>query len=195
MRRVEDQEDDEGGEGAAAGRSPSSSRCLDCGNQSKKECGFMRCRTCCKSRGFECATHVKSTWVPVSHRRLQRRSSRLLRLANPNNRFMQQQPPPRHRQNLPIFGADGSNFPAEVSFPAVFRCLRLRSVDHSREDTNHQYAYQTSVNIAGHVFKGILYDQGLDSRYKIGGAGSSGGRLQQLGTLIDSPSILHSYRE
>ncbi|CAH9057407.1 unnamed protein product [Cuscuta europaea] len=166
MRRVEDQEDDEGGEGAAAGRSPSSSRCLDCGNQSKKECGFMRCRTCCKSRGFECATHVKSTWVPVSHRRLQRRSSRLLRLANPNNRFMQQQPPPRHRQNLPIFGADGSNFPAE-----------------------------TSVNIAGHVFKGILYDQGLDSRYKIGGAGSSGGRLQQLGTLIDSPSILHSYRE
>ncbi|CAH9114736.1 unnamed protein product [Cuscuta epithymum] len=186
MRRVEEEED----EGAAAGRSPSSSRCLDCGNQSKKECGYMRCRTCCKSRGFKCETHVKSTWVPVSHRRLQqrRRSSRLHRLPSPNNRFM---PPPR-RQNLPIFGGEESNFPAEVSFPAVFRCLRLSSVDHSREDTNHQYAYQTSVNIAGHVFKGILYDQGLDSRHKIGGAGFSGGRLQQLGNLMDGPSILHS---
>ncbi|XP_015936254.1 protein EXPRESSION OF TERPENOIDS 1-like [Arachis duranensis] len=26
-------------------------------------------RTCCKSRGFDCQTHVKSTWVPASKRR------------------------------------------------------------------------------------------------------------------------------
>ncbi|KAJ6413190.1 hypothetical protein OIU84_006067 [Salix udensis] len=43
--------------------------CQDCGNQAKKDCSHMRCRTCCKSRGFECQTHVKSTWVPASKRR------------------------------------------------------------------------------------------------------------------------------
>lgn len=49
--------------------SSSSNRCQDCGNQAKKDCTYMRCRTCCKSRGFQCETHVKSTWVPVSIRR------------------------------------------------------------------------------------------------------------------------------
>ncbi|KAG4909616.1 hypothetical protein JHK87_055732 [Glycine soja] len=47
--------------------------CQDCGNQAKKDCPHMRCRTCCKSRGFDCQTHIKSTWVPASrrHERLQ----------------------------------------------------------------------------------------------------------------------------
>lgn len=43
--------------------------CQDCGNQAKKDCEHMRCRTCCKSRGFPCQTHVKSTWVPAARRR------------------------------------------------------------------------------------------------------------------------------
>lgn len=43
--------------------------CQDCGNQAKKDCTHMRCRTCCKSRGFQCHTHVKSTWVPAAKRR------------------------------------------------------------------------------------------------------------------------------
>lgn len=43
--------------------------CQDCGNQAKKDCSHSRCRTCCKSRGYHCATHVKSTWVPASKRR------------------------------------------------------------------------------------------------------------------------------
>jgi len=43
--------------------------CQDCGNQAKKDCPHMRCRTCCKSRGFDCQTHVKSTWVPAARRR------------------------------------------------------------------------------------------------------------------------------
>ncbi|KAL5749310.1 hypothetical protein ACOSP7_023913 [Xanthoceras sorbifolium] len=43
--------------------------CQDCGNQAKKDCSHMRCRTCCKSRGFDCPTHVKITWVPASKRR------------------------------------------------------------------------------------------------------------------------------
>lgn len=43
--------------------------CRDCGNQAKKDCAHLRCRTCCKSRGFDCPTHVKSTWVPAAKRR------------------------------------------------------------------------------------------------------------------------------
>ena len=46
-----------------------SMNCQDCGNQAKKDCSHMRCRTCCKSRGFHCQTHVKSTWVPAAKRR------------------------------------------------------------------------------------------------------------------------------
>nr|AOZ21486.1 mutant SHI [Hordeum vulgare]AOZ21487.1 mutant SHI [Hordeum vulgare] len=53
---------------ALAGGSAGTS-CQDCGNQAKKDCQHQRCRTCCKSRGFACSTHVKSTWVPASKRR------------------------------------------------------------------------------------------------------------------------------
>uniref|UniRef100_A0A803L6Z7 Uncharacterized protein n=1 Tax=Chenopodium quinoa TaxID=63459 RepID=A0A803L6Z7_CHEQI len=93
--------------------------CQDCGNQAKKDCVYMRCRTCCKSRGFDCATHVKSMEV--------------------------------------------GNFPAEVSSSAVFRCVRVSSVD----ETDDEYAYQTAVNIGGHVFKGILYDHGVDHSHQV----------------------------
>jgi LRP1 type putative zinc finger protein len=56
--------------GAPAGVVSSSAlTCQDCGNQAKKDCSHRRCRTCCKSRGFDCATHVKSTWVPAARRR------------------------------------------------------------------------------------------------------------------------------
>lgn len=55
--------------GVSSSSSLSSSRCQDCGNQAKKECVYMRCRTCCKSKGFQCQTHVKSTWVPLYRRR------------------------------------------------------------------------------------------------------------------------------
>jgi LRP1 type putative zinc finger protein len=50
-------------------RSGGGMNCQDCGNQAKKDCTHLRCRTCCKSRGFHCQTHVKSTWVPASKRR------------------------------------------------------------------------------------------------------------------------------
>jgi LRP1 type putative zinc finger protein len=43
--------------------------CQDCGNNAKKDCIHLRCRTCCRSRGFHCPTHVKSTWVPAAKRR------------------------------------------------------------------------------------------------------------------------------
>ncbi|OAY64334.1 Protein SHI RELATED SEQUENCE 5 [Ananas comosus] len=55
--------------GAGIGLGGSSSTCQDCGNQAKKDCTHRRCRTCCKSRGFDCSTHVQSTWVPAARRR------------------------------------------------------------------------------------------------------------------------------
>ena len=48
--------------------------------------------------------------------------------------------------------------PPEVSSPAVFRCVRVSSIEEDEDD--QEYAYQTAVNIGGHIFKGILYDQG-----------------------------------
>ncbi|KAL6982727.1 hypothetical protein U1Q18_016117 [Sarracenia purpurea var. burkii] len=171
--------------------------CQDCGNQAKKDCGHLRCRTCCKSRGFPCQTHLKSTWVPAARRR-----ERQLHLAGVH----QQQPPPpppeittappqqylslvrgvnpkRQRENpgapslacirLPTATSSGlevGDFPAEVNSQAVFRCVRVSAMD----DAVEQYAYQTAINIGGHVFKGILYDQGPESRYA-GGESSSGG--------------------
>lgn len=43
--------------------------CQDCGNQAKKGCTHGRCRTCCKSHGLDCPTHVRSTWIPIAKRR------------------------------------------------------------------------------------------------------------------------------
>lgn len=162
--------------------------CQDCGNQAKKDCEHMRCRTCCKSRGFQCQTHVKSTWVPASKRR-----ERLLQ----QHQVQQQQrvvdSTKRPRENLVAATATTSrlpastssapagggglevsqHFPAEVSSPAVFRCVKVSAVD----DADEQFAYQTAVNIAGHVFKGILYDHGLESpHHHHHGESSSGGR-------------------
>ncbi|XP_047312294.1 protein EXPRESSION OF TERPENOIDS 1-like [Impatiens glandulifera] len=146
--------------------------CQDCGNQAKKDCTHIRCRTCCKNRGFPCQTHVRSTWVPAAKRR---------------ERQQQRQPPPpsstsrdsskRQRENIPTAqddttsshhhqlaiasGLEMGHFPPRVNSQAVFHMVRLSSVDESDD----QLAYQTAVNIGGHIFKGILYDQGPESQY------------------------------
>ena len=91
-----------------------------------------------------------------------------------------------------ILGLEVGNFPSEVSSPAVFRCVRVSSID----DTDDQYAYQTAVNIGGHVFKGILYDQGPETNYSsMGGESSSGGGGVQPLNLIagaaTSPTTTH----
>lgn len=64
----------------------------------------------------------------------------------------------------------GGHFPSEVSSQAVFRCVKVSAVD----DADDQYAYHTAVNIGGHLFKGILYDQGPEGRYSGGGGGGGG---------------------
>lgn len=71
-------------------------RCQDCGNQAKKECVYMRCRTCCRNKGFQCQTHVKSTWIP-----LYRRRHRQQQLPAVLPHHFQGHNPRRHRQILP----------------------------------------------------------------------------------------------
>ena len=73
------------------------SRCQDCGNQAKKECVYMRCRTCCKNKGFHCETHVKSTWIPL-YRRRQRQQHQQQQLAAVLPQELQGHSPKRHRQ-------------------------------------------------------------------------------------------------
>lgn len=171
--------------------------CQDCGNQAKKGCLHMRCRTCCKSRGFDCQTHVKSTWVSASKRRERQQQLVALQQQQQQQLQLRGENPKRQRENptssslactrLPTnaSGLELGNFPAEVSSPAVFRCVRLSSI----EDADDQYAYQTAVNIGGHVFKGILYDQGPESGYNMAAAGeSSSGGVQPLDLINSGPT-------
>ncbi|XP_010557723.1 PREDICTED: protein SHI RELATED SEQUENCE 1-like [Tarenaya hassleriana] len=166
--------------------------CQDCGNQAKKDCAHMRCRTCCKSRGFECQTHVKSTWVPAAKRR--ERQQQLAAIQQ-----QRQSVPKRQRETLPAnssslvctrlpantSGSEVGQFPPEVSSSAVFRCVRVSSVDIDGED---QFAYQTAVSIGGHVFKGILYDHGPDSGTATATESSSGGGAQPLNLITAASS-------
>ncbi|KAF5454515.1 hypothetical protein F2P56_024173 [Juglans regia] len=167
--------------------------CQDCGNQAKKDCVHMRCRTCCKSRGLECPTHVKSTWVPASKRR--ERQQQLASMQQQHHELqLRGENPKRQRENpttsslactrLPTSasGLEVGHFPAELRSATVFRCVRVSSID----DADDQYAYQTAVNIGGHVFKGILYDQGPETNYSAAGESSSGGGGVQPLNLIAS---------
>lgn len=170
--------------GSTSGASGGTISCQDCGNQAKKDCVHMRCRTCCKSRGFQCQTHVKSTWVPAAKRRERQHQLASLQQQEQNQHQHQHQQLQQERENASkrmreIPGPNSSlictrvvphnasggmevgNFPPEVSSPAVFRCVRVSSIG----DAEDQYAYQTAVNIGGHVFKGILLDQGPESQY------------------------------
>nr|ADQ43204.1 unknown [Schrenkiella parvula] len=164
--------------------------CQDCGNQAKKDCAHMRCRTCCKSRGLECPTHVKSTWVPAAKRRecqQQLGSGQQPQGESVPKRQREQFPArstslvctriPTHNTSLEI-----GNFPAEVSSAANFRCVRVSSV----EDGEDEYAYKTAVSIGGHIFKGILYDQGPAER------SSSWGGSQPLNLITAGPSASSS---
>ncbi|KAI4316878.1 hypothetical protein L6164_024813 [Bauhinia variegata] len=177
--------------------------CQDCGNQAKKDCAHLRCRTCCRSRGFQCQTHLRSTWVPAAKRRERQQQLSLLhqqqqqqqQQLQKHQEHLRGENPKRHRENqasgslacvpLPITttGLELGHFPPELNSPAVFRCVRVSPLDSAPDE---QYAYQTAVNIGGHVFKGILYDQGPEGPYTTGGHGESpsgGGEAQQLNLI------------
>lgn len=194
---------------AARGTSPIA--CQDCGNQAKKDCVHTRCRTCCKSRGLACATHVKSTWVPAFKRRQRHQlfsndgeqpmkplhTSKPTRSGRPNmeragasdaaaanNSYTSTStgtPPPSSDLNwLQQEGSLKRVLPAEAREHAVFKCVRLTGVNDGQEE----YAYQTVVKIGGHIYKGMLYDQGLDR----GQASSSSIAELRLGGKTVAPS-------
>ncbi|XP_042513710.1 protein LATERAL ROOT PRIMORDIUM 1-like [Macadamia integrifolia] len=172
-----------GGVGITGTSSSSTTTCQDCGNQAKKDCNHRRCRTCCKSRGFDCATHVKSTWVPASRRRERQLSAAAVAAAAGSSGSTSGVKKPRliasqttttshtsTSNNTPPRSFDTSSshqdasfreaLPGQIRAPAVFKCVRVTAID----DGDDEYAYQAVVKIGGHVFKGFLYDQGVEGR-------------------------------
>ncbi|XP_010413933.2 PREDICTED: protein SHI RELATED SEQUENCE 4-like [Camelina sativa] len=128
--------------------------CQDCGNQAKKGCTHGRCRTCCKSHGLDCPTHVRSTWIPIAKRR-ERQQQIQTPTSNPITGGDRVENIPNTLNSSEMGDA---TFPDEVTSDALFRCVRMSGTD----DGDCEYAYQTTVGIAGHQFKGILYNQGPD---------------------------------
>ncbi|CAL5353991.1 unnamed protein product [Camellia sinensis] len=190
------------GIGGGSASSSSATTCQDCGNQAKKDCTHRRCRTCCKSRGFDCATHVKSTWVPASRRRERQLMAAAAAATAGSSGSTSGAKKPRlinsqttttshtSTSNTPPRSFDTSSSHQDASFkeglpgqlraPAVFKCVRVTAVD----DGEDEYAYQAVVKIGGHVFKGFLYDQGEEGRdgfpdiselHLGGGVGGNGG--------------------
>ncbi|KAK4278873.1 hypothetical protein QN277_016654 [Acacia crassicarpa] len=195
-----------GGGGGLSGGSALSSggtTCQDCGNQAKKDCSHRRCRTCCKSRGFDCPTHVKSTWVSAARRRERQlmaaaassgggagfsgatsvsKKPRLVasQTTTTSRTSTSNTTPPRSFETSSSH-QDASfkeSLPGQVRAPAVFKCVRVTAV----ADGDDEYAYQAVVKIGGHVFKGFLYDQGVEngdgypnlSELHLGGGGNGG---------------------
>ncbi|WJX59287.1 hypothetical protein P8452_44626 [Trifolium repens] len=192
--------------------------CQDCGNQAKKDCSNRRCRTCCKSRGFDCPTHVKSTWVPAARRRERLASAgtttvvaaggssgstsgakkpRLIASQTTSHTSTSNTTPPRSFDTTSSHQDAGfkESMPGQVRAPAVFKCVRVTSVD----DGKDEYAYQAVVKIGGHVFKGFLYDHGVESRevypnlseLHLGGGGgnNNNGGANRNGVSSSSPML------
>ncbi|XP_038892899.1 protein LATERAL ROOT PRIMORDIUM 1 [Benincasa hispida] len=165
--------------------------CRDCGNRAKKECEYRRCRTCCKGRGNHCSTHVKSTWVPAARRRERQMlvvmdgvatasgdggssgsssaGAKRPRVLIPSQSTAAAAAASTSNATTPrSFETTSSHqdasfkksLPGHVRAPAVFRCHRVTAINSGEGEL----AYQATVNIGGHVFKGFLYDQGADDK-------------------------------
>ncbi|KAK9154669.1 hypothetical protein Sjap_002149 [Stephania japonica] len=161
--------------GGSGGGGGGTTTCQDCGNQAKKDCSHRRCRTCCKSRNYECATHVRSTWVPASRRRERQMSAVATGGCSSGStsgvkkpRLIASQTTTSHTSTSNSFDTTSSHqdgsfreaLPGQVRAPAVFKCVRVTAI----EDGEDEFAYQAVVRIGGHVFKGFLYDQGVEGR-------------------------------
>ncbi|KAL2328998.1 hypothetical protein Fmac_022425 [Flemingia macrophylla] len=133
-----------------------SSKCKECGNQAKKDCSYSRCRTCCKNKGFKCQTHIRSTWIPVDRRR-----HKVEQQPPPTTNLLGDIIPKSHNKHNTFSSLEEFKFPAVMSSTVLFSCVQVRSMD---EKVN-EIAYQTSVNIGGHVFSGLLYDQGPEQSF------------------------------
>ncbi|KAI9156215.1 hypothetical protein LWI28_002320 [Acer negundo] len=157
--------------------------CKDCGNRAKKECSFRRCRTCCKTRGFDCATHERSTWIPASKRRDKKIGSGSGSCSSYGGvkRPRTFVPSPSSHINVTNSSSSANDFslgissytqdsrfkkclPRRIEARAVFRNIRVIDVS----DGEAENAYVATVNISGHVFRGLLYDHGTGTHRGIG---------------------------
>jgi LRP1 type putative zinc finger protein len=97
----------------------------------------------------------------------------------------------------PVSSSKGG-LPPEVRAQALFKCVRLMGV----EDSENEFAYQATVKIGGHIFKGVLYDQGVDNgqaaaaapspsalgELQLGGGNSRGGGMPSSSSALIDPS-------
>ncbi|CAA3032699.1 protein LATERAL ROOT PRIMORDIUM 1-like isoform X1 [Olea europaea var. sylvestris] len=203
-----------GGGDGIGGSSSGATTCQDCGNQAKKDCSRQRCRTCCRTRGYDCATHLKSTWVPAARRRERLAMAATAATAGSSQSTSGAKKPrlgtsltttashTSTSNNTPPRSFDTSSshqgasfkepFPGQVRAPAVFKCVKVTAVD----DGDDEYAYQAVTRIGGHVFKGFLYDQGVESRdgfpnisdLHLGGSSGGGGEGRH-GASSSSPVL------
>ncbi|KAI9400760.1 hypothetical protein POPTR_001G027700v4 [Populus trichocarpa] len=189
--------------------------CRDCGNRAKKECQYRRCRTCCKSREYDCTTHMKSTWVSAARRR-----ERLgcggggggdSSASSGGGCVGGKRPRENVTATSNSFSTSNNNAAASVNFdtgssyqdasfklslpgqvrePAVFRCVRVTAINSGEAEV----AYQAKVNISGHVFKGILYDQGIDEKnlFPCVSKMQSGERTRDSTSPIVEPSVAYA---
>ncbi|KAL8159383.1 hypothetical protein V2J09_000920 [Rumex salicifolius] len=146
--------------------------CQDCGNQAKKDCTHRRCRTCCRSRGLHCSTHVKSTWVSAARRRERHmvtdataataaggassgstsgvKKPRLVNTSQTTTSHTSTSNTPTRSYDTSSSQQDANlkdSLPGQVKAPAVFKCVRVTAV----EDGEDEFAYQAVVKIGGHV--------------------------------------------
>ncbi|CAH2072911.1 unnamed protein product, partial [Thlaspi arvense] len=90
-------------------------------------------------------------------------------------------------------GGSREAWPGQVRAAAVFKCVRVTAV----EDGDDEYAYQAVVKIGGHVFKGFLYDQGLEpkegfpnmSDLHLGGGANNHNGVSASGPVLDPPNV------
>ncbi|CAL5201429.1 unnamed protein product [Lathyrus oleraceus] len=165
--------------------------CHDCGNRAKKDCVYRRCRTCCKGRGYDCSTHLKSTWIPSTRRR--DREGEIVSggggggggdggggegcsgVKRPKILLGSSQNATATSHSSNSNGTTPKSFansschqdasfkealPGQVHAPAVFRCHRVTAIGNGEDE----FAYLATVHISGHVFKGFLYDHGVDGK-------------------------------
>ncbi|XP_031379828.1 protein SHI RELATED SEQUENCE 5-like [Punica granatum] len=130
-------------------RARRSGRCEECDGQAKRECPHKMCRTPCNTPNWLISRSSAAEDPRRLHLPLPLHGSFSFSISHQN--------PKRSREVAGGNNIDDNAFPAEVSSMALFRCVRVSSFEEPE-----QLAYQTSVRIGGHVFKGILYDDGPD---------------------------------
>eukprot|EP00897_Mesotaenium_endlicherianum_P001134 jgi/Mesen1/11020/ME000098S10416 len=155
-----------------------SAACTECGNSAKKDCQYHRCRTCCKARGFLCPTHIKSTWVPAAKRRERQAAEAEAAVATGTLLPEKNKRQKSTASSTPSTSTSGGGIgvdelavaaqahaiasklplPAEVTAQTLLKSVCLTGV----EDGVFEFGYHATVKVGGHIFKGVLYNAGID---------------------------------